>query len=148
MACPYLTGQPKRVDWRLLSLFHVESEHIRVHDLREGDDLKADIEKYRSEHAMAVIIINNEETQILSKKFSSSLEGFNNFLIAVLSASEGSSLYEFLSNDEHEIHARYVPELMCVYNLDSYCSYYPTILVLVLYLNYVLCKINLHLMFP
>ena len=109
MAYPYLNLQPKRVDWRLLSSFHVESEHIRIHDLNEDGDLKSKIESYRSEHAMAVIIINNEESQVLSKKFSASLEGFDNFLIAVLSSSEGSSLYEFF-NDDHEIHAKYVPE--------------------------------------
>ena len=106
MACPYVSStQPKPVDWHLLSSFHVEGAHIRIHNLKEGNDLKADIKSYQSAHARAVIIINNEESQILSKRFSASLDGFDNFLIVVLSSSEGASLYE-LFNDGHKIHAK------------------------------------------
>ena len=106
MAHPYSTAQPKPVDWRLLSSFHVESEHIRIHELKEGDDLKAAIKSYQSAHARAVVIINNEESQTLSKKWSAALEGFDNYLIIVLSSKEGSSLFEILDDDQ-EIHAKY-----------------------------------------
>ena len=106
MAHPYSTAQPKPVDWRLLSSFHVESEHIRIHELKEGDDLKEAIKSYQSAHARAVVIINNEESQTLSKKWSAALEGFDNYLIVVLSSKEGSSLFEIL-DDDHEIHAKY-----------------------------------------
>ena len=106
MAHPYSTAQPKLVDWYLLSSFHIESEHIRIHELREGDDLKEAIKNYQSAHTRAVIITNNKESQTLSKKWSASLEGFNNYLIIVLSSKEGSSLFEIL-DDDHEIHAKY-----------------------------------------
>ena len=120
MAHSYITAQPKPVDWLLLSSFNADGEHIRIHKLREGDDLKVAIKSYQSTHARAVIIINNEDSQTLSEESSALLECFDNYLIIVLSSKEGSSLFEIL-DDDHEIHAKYgvrefdIREFTCFY---------------------------------
>ena len=97
MAHSYITTQPKPVDWLLLSSFNTDGEHIRIHKLREGDDLKAAIKSYQSTHARAVIIINNEDSQTLSEESSALLECFDNYLIIVLSSKEGLSLLRSLT---------------------------------------------------
>ena len=89
------------VDWSVLSSFHVEGEHIRIHDLTDGgENLREAVEGYHKAHAKAVIVINTADTSRLSDELISSLEGFDKCLVAVLSSADGSSLYDALDDDD------------------------------------------------
>ena len=89
------------VDWSLLSSFHVEGEHIRIHDLTDGgENLREAVEGYHKAHAKAVIIINTADTSRLSDELIDLLEVFDKCLVAVLSSTDGSSLYEALDDDD------------------------------------------------
>ena len=99
---------PTPVDWRLLASFHVEGEHIRLHELKEGQDLKASIEEYRSEYAKAVVVVNSNNTRKLPDDIVTTLKDFEGYLIAVISSSDGTTLFDCLETQfqDEDVYAK------------------------------------------
>ena len=95
-AIVYNTDIVSDTDWYLLSAYDIVSDHIRIHELREGDDLLACTEEYQRDHAKAVILINTNDTTVLTKDMTQSLHKLDNFIVAVLPFSQGSSLLDTL----------------------------------------------------
>ena len=95
---PAIIYNPEMVhkDWCLLSLQHVEDEHIEIHFLSEDDDLLQFAEECRRNHAKAMIVINNAENYTLAPELTKPLQTLESFLVAILPLSEGSSLLECL----------------------------------------------------
>ena len=99
---------PTPVDWCLLASFHIEGEHIHLHELKEGQDLKASIEEYVSACAKAVVIVNSNETCKLPDDIVTSLKDFEGYLIAVISSSDGTTLFDCLETQfqDKEVYAK------------------------------------------
>ena len=107
--------KPNVVDWQLLTPYHIEGSHIRIHELQEGEDLHAAIDGYKSTYAKAVVIINTEESLILSKEVANSLQNIGQYLVAVLSRSDGDTLLDCLQEqfEDEDMFARCV--CVCMY---------------------------------
>ena len=88
------------VDWQLLTLYHIEGNHIRIHDLKEDKDLRAAIDEYKSTNALAVVVINSEESLSLSEEIVKSLGDIGMYLVAVVSHSDGDTLLQVQNGDE------------------------------------------------
>ena len=91
---------PTVVDWQLLTLYHVEGNHIRIHDLQEDKDLCVAINEYKSSNALAVVVINSEESLSLSEEIVKSLGDIGMYLVAVVSHSDGDTLIQVQNGDE------------------------------------------------
>ena len=92
-------------EWHLLSACDIVDDHIRVHELREGDNLLDCAKKYQESHAQALIVINTTNESILSPEMSQSLYNLKNFLVAILPQHESLALRDILDHN-HEIWAR------------------------------------------
>ena len=125
---------PTVVDWQLLTLYHVEGNHIRIHELKEGEDLCAAIDEYKSAYAKAVVVINTEESLVLSKEIVRSLKNIGNYLVAVLSHSDGDNLLDCLEVHFEDVFARYVHMYMYI----IICNMYGCMCVLNTYVHSIL----------
>ena len=88
------------VDWQLLTLYPIEGNHIRIHDLKEDKNLRSAIDEYKSTKALAVVVINSQETISLSKEIVKSLGDIGLYLVAVVSHSDGDTLLQVQNGDE------------------------------------------------
>ena len=97
-------------DWYLLSAYDMIGDHIRIHELKEGDDLIGCVEGYQSNHAKAVIVVNNTEDSVLPREVALPLQKLGQFLVGVLPFSAGNSLLECLQVqfEDDELYARCV----------------------------------------
>ena len=66
------------------------------------------IEEYRSAHAKAVVVVNSSETRKLPDDIVTSLKIFEGYLIAVISSSDGTTLFDYLETQfqEEDIYAK------------------------------------------
>ena len=99
-----LTG----TDWHLLSLYDMVGDHVRIHELKEGEDLLQCVKGYQRDEARAVIVINTTEDNTLPPDVALPLKAINNFLVGVVPQSVGSDLLECLQELFHddELYAR------------------------------------------
>lgn len=85
----------------------VEGEHIRLHELKKGDNLRAAIGDYRVAHAKAVIVVNTENSLLLPQAIRNSLEDLGDYPVVVVEHSTGERLLAFFNNEEaDEVYAR------------------------------------------
>ena len=87
------------VDWQLLTLSHIDGNHIRIHEFQKGEDLRAAIDQYKSSNALAVVVINTEESLSLSKEIVKSFWDIGLYLV-VLSHSDGDTLLHCIQENE------------------------------------------------
>ena len=97
--------RPTVVDWQLLTLYPIEGNHIRIHDLKEDNNLRAAIDEYKSTNALGVVVINSEESISLSEEIVKSLGDIGLYLVAVVSHSDGDTLLQ-LQNGDEDVYAR------------------------------------------
>ena len=66
------------------------------------------IEEYRSAHAKAVVVVNSSETRKLPDDIVTTLKNFEGYLIAVISSSDGTTLFDCLETQfqEEDIYAK------------------------------------------
>ena len=83
---------PTVVDWQLLSLYPIKGSHIRIHDLNDDKDLRSAIDVYKSTNALAVVVINSEESISLSEEIVKSLVDIGLYPVVVLSHSDRDDL--------------------------------------------------------
>ena len=88
------------IDWHLLSECDKDCNHIRIHELREGDNLLEFARTYRESHAQAMIVINTTEDFSLSQELSQSLQKLDHFLIAIVPHANGTYLLDQLKKFE------------------------------------------------
>ena len=69
------------MDWKPLVTDNVESQHIRCHELHEGDELSMLVANFKAQHAKAVILINTQDNYFIAPRF---LEGRVHGLISAL----------------------------------------------------------------
>ena len=89
------------VDWQLLTLSHIEGNHIRIHEFQKGEDLRAAIDQYKSSNALAVVVINTEESLSLSKEIVKSFGDIESYTVVVLSHSDGDTLLHCIQDNEN-----------------------------------------------
>ena len=96
-----LESSPIRVDWQLLNFWDVEDDHIRVHELVEGEEeaegLVTILRDYQAAHAKAVVLINTSETLALPESLGKKLEESVGYPVVVITRSSGDQLLECLS---------------------------------------------------
>lgn len=98
-----------RIDWKILSLEGVESQHIRLHTLQPDDTLESIAAKYKKTYSVAVILVNAEDSLELPPQVSEgALQSKKTaFPIALISSEDGKSLREFLNrHDTGELNAK------------------------------------------
>ena len=112
-------------DWYLLSAYDIVGDHIRIHELREGEDLLACVEEYQRDHAKAVIVINIKDNATLPTEMTQSLHKLDNFIVAVLPFSEGGSLLDCLQVqfEDDELFARYIIIIFQQGRSSCYCFF-------------------------
>ena len=105
-------NQPIRVDWQLLECGNVEGDHIRVHELVEGEGLVTILRDYQAAHAKAVVLINTDETLVLPERVGKMLVGLSGYPVVIITRSSGEQLLECLNTQykEEELLARLVVE--------------------------------------
>lgn len=109
-----LMDNPVRVDWKTLTAEGVECEHIRYHHLQPGDTLSSLLAKYKKSHAVAVILVNTEDTRQLRPEFcvedsaaAPTKSKKSGLPMIVISSEDGRKLKELLNHhDPGELHAR------------------------------------------
>ena len=77
-------------------MYDIVGDHIRVHELREGDNLLECAKEYRESHAQAMIVINSTEDSSLLSELSRPLRELESFLVAILPHSDGIALLDCL----------------------------------------------------
>ena len=91
---------PTVVDWELLTLSHIEGNHIRIHEFQKCKNLRAAIDQYKSSNALAVVVINTEESLSLSKEIVKSFGDIGLYPVIVLSHSDGDTLLHCMQENE------------------------------------------------
>lgn len=94
-----LTENLAPVDWKILVTEDVQSQNIRCHDLQAGEKLPSLVTQYQQAYAMAVILLNSEESYSLDPAF---LEGGerSSYPVLVLKHSDGMRLLHALDRYE------------------------------------------------
>ena len=92
-----------------MSKANLECAHIRIHELREEDNLLKCAESYQENHARAMIVINTTEDYTLIPELNYSLHTLDNFFVAILTNDDGMALLGCLKcKDSPEVYARYI----------------------------------------
>ena len=87
------------VNWKILVTEDVQSQHIRCHELQPGDSLAQLVRQYRSAYALAVVVINMEDSYTLAPAFLKEMER-DNYPVLVLTKSDGKELLSHLDRYE------------------------------------------------
>lgn len=104
---------PVRVDWKILTAEGVECQHIRYHQLQPGDNLNSLVLKYKKSHAVAVVLVNTDDSRQLRPEFcgediaAPSKTKKAGLPMIIISSEDGRKLKEFLNrHDPGELHAK------------------------------------------
>lgn len=83
------------VDWKVLVTENVESQHIRCHELQPTDQLSSLIPEFQKAYAMAIVLINVDDTYILPE---ACLKGVEEppIPVVILTHTDGQSLLKQL----------------------------------------------------
>ena len=101
---------PIRVDWKILTAEGIECQHIRLHQLQHNDDLNELAAKYKKSLAVAMILVNTQDSYDLAKEcYQGIVRAKKPILPAILITMEdGKRVKEYLSrHDPGEVHARF-----------------------------------------
>ena len=64
------------VDWKPLVTDDVQAQHIRCHELQEGDELSMLVANFKGQHAKALILINTQDNYSIAPQFLEGRVGF------------------------------------------------------------------------
>lgn len=130
---PFMESRVK-VDWKILTAEGVECQHIQFHQLQKGEDLNSLVLKYKKSHAVAIILVNIDDTYNLASQFTEEFVKTKkgNFPVVLVTGENGQSLKEFLNHhDPGELSARIMAKNMPQVELPSQQlaggSYSPTL---------------------
>ena len=85
------------VDWKILVIEDVQSQNIRCHELKAGDQLHELLEHFQSFYTKAVVLINTQENYTLAPEFHEALSK-SALPVLVLLKSDGEALLHVLDN--------------------------------------------------
>lgn len=101
---------PIRIDWKVLTAEGIECQHIRYHQLQHGDNLSTLATKYKRSLAVAMILVNTEDSfELAGELCEGVLKAKKPILPAIVITSEdGKKVKEYLArHDPGELHARF-----------------------------------------
>ena len=98
-----LTTAPKFVDWKIIAFSGADivCEHIYCHEVKPDDDLDELISECQSSHAVAVVLLNCDESYSLPKTVRSSFTK-TDYPVLVLAAEEGRKLLKTLKEEDED----------------------------------------------
>jgi len=98
-----LTTAPRNVDWKIVAFSgaDVVCEHIYCHEVKPDDNLDDLIAEFRSNHAVAVILLNCDESYSLPKTVQSSFTK-TDYPVLVLAAEDGRKLLKTLLEEDED----------------------------------------------
>ena len=107
---PLMDG-PVRVDWKILTAEGVECQHVRYHQLQKGDNLTSLALKYRKSHAVAIILVNTDDSYHLLPEFTEDVAVMKmkkgSFPVVLVTSEDGRNLKDFLNrHDPGELNAK------------------------------------------
>lgn len=101
---------PIRVDWKILTAEGIECQHIRLHQLQHSDDLNELAAKYKKSLAVAMILVNTQDSYELADELYQGLVRAKKPILPaiVITMDDGKKVKEYLSrHDPGEVHARF-----------------------------------------
>lgn len=101
---------PIRVDWKVLTAEGIECQHIRLHQLQRSDDLNELAAKYKKSLAVAIILVNTQDSYVLAAELFQGMVRARKPIIPaiVITMEDGKKIKEYLSrHDPGELHARF-----------------------------------------
>lgn len=104
-----LTDKLTPVDWNLLVAEDVQSQHIRCHKLQMGDNLSDLIDTFQKAHAVAVVLINTSESDILDPSFIKGTKK-SHFPVLILKQSCGNELLKKVKQCKENVFAKITVE--------------------------------------
>lgn len=105
-----LTDKLTPVDWKLLvAEDDVQSQHIRCHKLQMGDNLSDLIDTFQKAHAVAVVLINTSESNILDPSFIKGTKK-SHFPVLILEQSCGNELLKKVEQCKENVFAKITVE--------------------------------------
>lgn len=90
------------IEWKILVTDDVQSQNIRCHVLRTGDQLQDLITRYRQNFTMALIVVNTTDGHIIEEPFLEGMEGAEEIPVVVLTWSDGGRLMNILRHTEDD----------------------------------------------
>ena len=101
-----LTGKLAPLDWKLLvTTEDMESQNIRCHELKIGDNLPELIAGFQEAHAVAVVLINTSDNYFLDPSFLAEAQK-GNFPVLLLTKSDGMALLKKVEQHEENVFAK------------------------------------------
>ena len=101
---PFLDNHnlPASTDWYILTADNVQDDHIRIHELKEGDDLFKCAKEYQESHAKAMAVINitciDHRDCIITPDPNHLTQKLDNFVVAILPHAESKHLHDCFKN--------------------------------------------------
>ena len=90
------------MDWKLLLTEDARRQHIRCHELQDGDNLRELIASFQKAYAVAVVLINTSDDYILQSSFLSGAQR-SYFPVMVLTNSDGIDLLQIMKQYEKAV---------------------------------------------
>ena len=101
---PYCPGPmsegPVRVDWRIISLEPIVSQHTLCHRLKLGDSIPDIVAKCDPDYTSALILINNEDGYTISRDLQWDGMTTPPFPVCVVTEEEGGKLVGMVQQQE------------------------------------------------
>ena len=94
-----LTIVPRSVDWTIITSSGADCEHIYCHELKPHDDLNELVMKCQSNHAVAVIILNCDQSYTLPQNIQISFTQ-TDCPVLVLATEDGKKLLKTLQEGD------------------------------------------------
>ena len=102
-----LTDKLTPVDWKLLVTEDVECQHIRYHELRDGENFLELITDLQKAHTLAVVLINTSENYSLCASFLIGIqESHISVPVLLLTRSDGMKLLNKVEKCNENVFAR------------------------------------------
>ena len=98
-----LTMAPRSLDWKIVAFSGagIVCEHIYCHEVKPDDDLDELISECHSSHAVAVILLNCDESYSLPKTVRSTFTK-TDYPVLVLAAEDGRKLLKTLKEEDED----------------------------------------------
>ena len=105
-----LTSNLAPVDWKLLvTTEDVESQNIRCHELKTGDNLPELIVTFQNAHAVAVVLINTSDNYCLHSSFLAGTQE-SHFPVLLLTKNDGIALLNNVGQYQENVFAKIAVE--------------------------------------
>lgn len=91
---------PSRVDWKIITLEPIVSQHILCHKLKQGDSIPDIISNCNSGYTTALILVNIEDGYLISRDFKWDGMDQPSFPVCILTEEDGDKLIGMVKQQE------------------------------------------------